>query len=90
MTWAAALFTLGILFFIIGFILWRGAPLAFNWQFLTTNPTRMGREGGILAPGFLDLQVNGAGGRMVDGTTTADWLAEMCAIHARLGATGML
>lgn len=48
--WAAALFTLGILFFIIGFILWRGAPLAFNWQFLTTNPTRMGREGGILAP----------------------------------------
>lgn len=47
-------------------------------------------EGGILAPGFLDLQVNGAGGRMVDGTTTADWLAEMCAIHARLGATGIL
>jgi N-acetylglucosamine-6-phosphate deacetylase len=47
-------------------------------------------DGGILAPGFLDLQVNGAGGRMVDGTTTADWLAEMCAIHARLGATGIL
>jgi N-acetylglucosamine-6-phosphate deacetylase len=47
-------------------------------------------DGGILAPGFLDLQVNGAGGRMVDGATTADWLAEMCAIHARLGATGIL
>jgi N-acetylglucosamine-6-phosphate deacetylase len=47
-------------------------------------------DGGILAPGFLDLQVNGAGGRMVDGTTTADWLAEMCDIHARLGATGIL
>lgn len=47
-------------------------------------------DGGILAPGFLDLQVNGAGGRMVDGTTTADWLAEMCAIHAPLGATGIL
>jgi N-acetylglucosamine-6-phosphate deacetylase len=47
-------------------------------------------DGGILAPGFLDLQVNGAGGRMVDGTTTADWLAEMCAIHARAGATGIL
>jgi N-acetylglucosamine-6-phosphate deacetylase len=47
-------------------------------------------EGGILAPGFLDLQVNGAGGRMVDRTCTADWLAEMCAIHARLGATGIL
>lgn len=47
-------------------------------------------EGGILAPGFLDLQVNGAGGRMVDASCTADWLAEMCAIHARLGATGIL
>lgn len=47
-------------------------------------------DGGILAPGFLDLQVNGAGGRMVDATTTTDWLAKMCAIHARLGATGIL
>jgi N-acetylglucosamine-6-phosphate deacetylase len=47
-------------------------------------------DGGILAPGFLDLQVNGAGGRMVDGSCTADWLADMCAIHARLGATGII
>jgi N-acetylglucosamine-6-phosphate deacetylase len=47
-------------------------------------------NGGILAPGFLDLQVNGADGRMVDGTVTVDWLARMCAVHARLGATGIL
>ncbi len=47
-------------------------------------------DGGILAPGFLDLQVNGGGGRMVDGSVTADWLAEMCDIHARLGSTGIL
>jgi N-acetylglucosamine-6-phosphate deacetylase len=47
-------------------------------------------DGGILAPGFLDLQVNGAGGRMVDGSTTAEGLAGICAIHARLGATGIL
>jgi N-acetylglucosamine-6-phosphate deacetylase len=47
-------------------------------------------DGGYLVPGFLDLQVNGAGGRMVDGSCTADWLAEMCATHARLGATGIL
>jgi N-acetylglucosamine-6-phosphate deacetylase len=47
-------------------------------------------DGGILAPGFLDLQVNGGGGRMVDAATTADWLAEMCAGHARLGATGIM
>jgi len=47
-------------------------------------------DGGILAPGFLDLQVNGGGGRMVDGSCTADMLAEMCATHARLGATSIL
>lgn len=46
--------------------------------------------GGILAPGFLDLQVNGAGGQMVDGRATAEGLAAICAIHARLGATGIL
>lgn len=47
-------------------------------------------NGGILAPGFVDLQVNGGAGRMVDGTCTADWLAELCTTHAKLGATGIL
>ena len=47
-------------------------------------------EGGILAPGLLDLQVNGAAGQMVDGSATADMLAAMCETHARLGATGIL
>jgi N-acetylglucosamine-6-phosphate deacetylase len=47
-------------------------------------------DGGILAPGFLDLQVNGAAGRMVDGDTDVATLAMMCATHARLGATGIL
>ena len=47
-------------------------------------------DGGYLAPGLLDLQVNGAGGRMVDGACSADWLARMCEIHAGLGATGIL
>jgi N-acetylglucosamine-6-phosphate deacetylase len=46
--------------------------------------------GGYLMPGMLDLQVNGAGGRMVDGSCTAGWLEEMCRIHATLGATGIL
>lgn len=45
---------------------------------------------GILAPGFLDLQVNGAGGLAVDGATTPDTLARICATQARLGATGCL
>ncbi len=51
---------------------------------------RMRLDGGVLAPGLIDLQVNGGGGRMVDGSTTADVLAHVCAAHARLGATGIL
>jgi N-acetylglucosamine-6-phosphate deacetylase len=47
-------------------------------------------DGGYLVPGFLDLQVNGGGGRMVDGATTARDLTELCLCHARLGATGIL
>lgn len=47
-------------------------------------------DGGYLAPGFLDLQVNGGGGRMVDASCTAETLAELCHSHTRLGATGIL
>ena len=47
-------------------------------------------DGGILAPGFLDLQVNGGGGLMVDGATDASLLGQICATHARLGATGIM
>lgn len=47
-------------------------------------------DGGILCPGFLDLQVNGGGGLAVSGETDAAALAAICATHARLGATGIL
>ena len=46
--------------------------------------------GGILAPGFIDLQVNGGGGWQVDGTADAARIAALCAVQARLGATGIL
>lgn len=46
--------------------------------------------GGFLLPGLIDLQVNGGGGFMVDGQTSASTLAAICAIHARQGATGIL
>ncbi len=54
----------------------------------TCQPLDIGA--GILAPGFLDLQVNGAGGIAVDGNTTPEALAHICATQARLGATGCL
>lgn len=47
-------------------------------------------QSGTLAPGFLDLQVNGGGGVMVDGQTTESTLTQLCALHGRLGATGIL
>lgn len=47
-------------------------------------------EGGVLAPGLIDLQVNGGGGAMVGAGTTAATLARLCDTHARLGATGIL
>jgi len=46
--------------------------------------------GGVLAPGMIDLQVNGGGGVMVDGHATQASLAALCAVHSRLGATGIL
>jgi N-acetylglucosamine-6-phosphate deacetylase len=46
--------------------------------------------GGVLAPGFIDLQINGAGGIAVDGQTDVDRLRRICAAQARLGATGCL
>ncbi|OYU40166.1 MAG: N-acetylglucosamine-6-phosphate deacetylase [Pseudorhodobacter sp. PARRP1] len=45
---------------------------------------------GTLAPGLIDLQVNGGAGIMLGGTATAESIATICATHARLGATGIL
>lgn len=45
---------------------------------------------GVLAPGLLDLQVNGGGGHMVGPQTTPDQLLQICAAHERLGASAIL
>ncbi len=46
--------------------------------------------GGVIAPGFLDLQVNGSGGLAVDESTNLAVLETICRVQARLGATGCL
>ena len=48
------------------------------------------RLDGILAPAFLDLQVNGGGGLMLDGGTDLDGLRHICATHRGLGTAGIL
>ena len=45
---------------------------------------------GIIAPAFLDLQVNGGGGVMVDGATDLAALRHICATHRGLGTAGIL
>ncbi len=45
---------------------------------------------GILAPAFLDLQVNGGDGLMVNGTTDVAALTRICAAHRGLGTAGIL
>lgn len=50
--------------------------------------TRLGK--GILAPGFVDLQVNGGGGVMLNDAPTVDTMSTIAAAHARLGTTALL
>jgi phosphate transport system permease protein len=46
--WTLTGLTVGVLFFIIFFILFNGIPQV-TWNFLSTNPEDMGRSGGILS-----------------------------------------
>ena len=46
--------------------------------------------GGILVPGFIDLQVNGGGGVMLDDGPSVEGLRTICAAHARFGTTALL
>ena len=51
---------------------------------------RVELDGGLLAPGFLDLQVNGGGGLMLGEAASVEGIAAICEAHARLGTTGLL
>jgi len=45
---------------------------------------------GILAPGFIDLQVNGGGGVLLNNTPTSESVERMTAGHRTLGTTAMM
>ena len=47
-------------------------------------------EDAVLAPGFVDLQVNGGGGVLFNDVPTPDGLHRIAAAHARLGTTSLL
>jgi N-acetylglucosamine-6-phosphate deacetylase len=46
--------------------------------------------GGVLAPGFIDAQVNGGGGVLFNEQRTAQGAAAIALAHARHGSTGLL
>lgn len=47
-------------------------------------------DGGLLAPGFVDLQVNGGGGVLLNEQPDVEGIRTICATHAKFGTTGML
>jgi N-acetylglucosamine-6-phosphate deacetylase len=47
-------------------------------------------DGGILAPGFIDTQVNGGGGMLFNDAPTIETIATIGAAHRRYGTTGFL
>lgn len=51
---------------------------------------RVNFEEGILCPGFVDLQVNGGGGRMLNDDASLDAIKIMCAAHRAFGSTSLL
>ncbi|HEX2137684.1 MAG TPA: N-acetylglucosamine-6-phosphate deacetylase [Microvirga sp.] len=46
--------------------------------------------GTLLAPGFVDVQVNGGGGVLFNDDPTVDGIATIAAAHRRFGTTGLL
>ena len=55
-----------------------------------TDAQRVSLGGGILAPGFIDLQVNGGGGALLNLDPTAESIATICTTFARFGTTACL
>ncbi|MFT4163226.1 N-acetylglucosamine-6-phosphate deacetylase [Shinella sp.] len=47
-------------------------------------------DGLSLVPGFIDLQVNGGGGVLLNERHDVEGIRTMCAAHARFGTTGLL
>jgi N-acetylglucosamine-6-phosphate deacetylase len=57
---------------------------------LTADIERVTLAGGLLAPGFIDIQVNGGGGVLFNESATPEGIAAICAAHARFGSTALL
>lgn len=59
-------------------------------EHVPANIERVPLAGGILAPGFIDLQVNGGGGVLLNEDPTPEAVAAIAAAHRGYGTTGLL
>lgn len=57
---------------------------------IPANAERVVLDGGLIVPGFIDLQVNGGGGILFNNDTSLQAIRTICAAHAQFGTTGLL
>lgn len=55
-----------------------------------TDAIRIPADGAMIVPGFVDLQVNGAGGALLNDTPTVDAIRTICSTLAQFGCTASL
>lgn len=59
--WLGAILVASVLFSIIAYIVYKGAG-SISWEFISENPSRMGKEGGILSTIIGTLYQHSPGG----------------------------
>ena len=57
---------------------------------IPAHSERIHLHGGIVVPGFIDLQVNGGGGALLNEVPTIEGIRTICAAHAKFGTTALL
>jgi len=57
---------------------------------IPANAAQVSLDGGLLVPGFIDLQVNGGGGVLFNNDPSLDAIRTICAAHAPFGTTALL
>ena len=76
-----------------------GAALLIEFGYVTSivasadipgHAERVVLDGGMIVPGFIDLQVNGGGGVLFNNAPTLDAIRTICSAHAQFGTTALL
>lgn len=57
---------------------------------LSTAVRQLRLKGGLLAPGFIDVQVNGGGGTLFNAEPSPEGVRQVAQAHRRFGTTGLL